>query len=116
MKNGSLIVKPWGSEELIEINERYVVKKLTMMAGHRCSLQFHNKKCETIYVLTGRLNIYSGENYTELTVKEFRAGEHITLTPGVVHRMEALENSIYLEASTPELDDVVRISDDYKRA
>ena len=116
MKNSTLIEKPWGSEELIEANERYVLKKLTMLAGHRCSLQFHNRKCETIYVLSGKLNINFGDNKSQLNVKEFIADEYITLIPGVVHRMEAVEDSIYLEASTPELEDVVRISDDYKRA
>ena len=115
MKNLDIIKKPWGQEELIEINERYVLKKLTMHAGHRCSLQFHKFKCETIYVLSGKLNIYTGENKDKLLVKQYSAGESITLMPGVIHRMEGVENSVYLEASTPELDDVVRISDDYER-
>ena len=57
MKN-KIIVKPWGSEELIEYNKKYMVKKLIMKEGHQCSLQFHKKKIETIYVLEGRLKIF----------------------------------------------------------
>lgn len=111
-----LIEKPWGKEEVIEINDRYMMKKLTMWKGHRCSIQYHNVKRETIYVLSGQLRIYTGPSVEQLDSRVFVAGETITLTPGVVHRMEAVEDSIYLEASTPEMDDVVRLVDDYKRA
>ncbi len=111
-----VIEKPWGKEEVVEINDRYMMKKLTMWKGHRCSLQYHNVKRETIYVLSGHLRIYHGPSQDSLQSKVFVAGETITLTPGVVHRMEAVEDSIYLEASTPEMDDVVRLSDDYQRA
>lgn len=111
-----VIEKPWGKEEVIEINDRYMMKKLTMWAGHRCSLQYHNIKLETIYVLSGQLRIYSGATQESLTSKVYGPHETITLTPGVIHRMEAVEDSVYLEASTPEMDDVVRLVDDYKRA
>lgn len=111
-----IIEKPWGKEEVIEINDRYMLKKLTMWAGHRCSLQYHNFKRETIYVLSGQLRIYSGPAQEQLASKVYGQDEAITLTPGVVHRMEAVEESIYLEASTPEMDDVVRLVDDYQRA
>ena len=109
------IDKPWGKEELIEVNDRYIMKKLTMLKGHRCSLQYHEYKCETIYVLSGQLRIIYGPDMENLDSKIFTAGETITLVPGVVHRMESVEDSVYLEASTPELDDVVRLVDDYKR-
>jgi mannose-6-phosphate isomerase len=111
-----VIEKPWGREEVIEINDRYMMKKLTMWAGHRCSLQYHNVKRETIYVLSGQLRIYSGPAQEQLTSRVYLAGETITLPPGVVHRMEAVADSTYIEASTPEMDDVVRLVDDYKRA
>lgn len=111
-----LIEKPWGKEEVVEINDHYMVKKLTMWAGHRCSLQYHNIKRETIYVLSGQLRIYSGSTQELLTSKVYGPDEAITLEPGVVHRMEAVEDCIYLEASTPEMDDVVRLVDDYQRA
>ena len=111
-----IIEKPWGREEVIEINDRYMMKKLTMWKGHRCSLQYHNMKRETIYVLSGKLQISYGPAKEELQARVFGAHETITLTPGVVHRMEAVEDSVYLEASTPEMDDVVRLVDDYQRA
>lgn len=109
------IEKPWGSEELLEKNEKYVVKKLVMKKGHRCSLQLHKKKCETIYVLSGKLKITYGDDRNSLTDKIFESNDVITIMPGMIHRMEGVEESIYLEASTPELDDVVRLCDDYQR-
>ena len=110
-----IIEKPWGKEEVIEINDKYMMKKLPMLKGHRCSLQLHNHKKETIYVLSGQLRIISGPDQDHLTGKIYTEGESITISPGVVHRMEGVEDSIYLEASTPEMDDVVRLVDDYER-
>lgn len=110
-----IVAKPWGKEEVIEINEKYMVKKLTMWKGHRCSLQYHNHKKETIYVLDGELKIISGSNKDKLSEKIYTAGETITIPPGIVHRMEGVTDCIYLEASTPEMEDVVRLVDDYNR-
>ncbi len=110
-----IIEKPWGREEVIEINDKYMVKKLTMWKNHRCSLQLHNFKKETIYVLDGKLRIFAGSDINNLDVKTYGVGETITIEPGIIHRMEGAEDSIYLEASTPEMDDVVRLEDDYSR-
>tara|TARA_B100000575_G_C23061778_1_gene611291 strand:- start:798 stop:1142 length:345 start_codon:yes stop_codon:yes gene_type:complete len=112
----NIIEKPWGREEVIEINDKYMVKKLTMWKDHRCSLQLHNYKKETIYILKGQLRIITGISQNNLTEKIYKAGESITIPPGQVHRMEGVEDSVYLEASTPEMDDVVRLVDDYNRA
>ncbi len=111
-----VIEKPWGREEVIEINDRYMMKKLTMWAGCRCSLQYHKVKRETIYVLSGRLRIHSGAAQDRLDAGIYGPGDTITIAPGTVHRMEGIEDSIYIEASTPEMEDVVRLVDDYKRA
>ena len=110
-----IIEKPWGREEVIEINDRYMMKKLTMFKGQRCSLQYHKVKCETIYVISGQLRIVYGLSQEQLSGQLFGPGDTITLTPGVIHRMEGVEHSVYLEASTPEMDDVVRLADDYQR-
>tara|TARA_Y100000816_G_scaffold290273_1_gene278560 strand:+ start:229 stop:570 length:342 start_codon:yes stop_codon:yes gene_type:complete len=110
-----IINKPWGQEEIIEINDNYMVKKLTMNAGHRCSLQYHEKKIETIFVLSGQLKIETGSDEKNLVSKTYNSGESITLPPGLIHRMEGVTDSVYLEASTPEMKDVIRIKDDYKR-
>jgi mannose-6-phosphate isomerase-like protein (cupin superfamily) len=111
-----VIEKPWGREEVVEINDRYMVKRLTMWKGHRCSLQFHHVKCETIVVISGRLRIHTGTSQDSLSERIYTAGETITIRPGTVHRMEGVEDCVYLEASTPEMADVVRLSDDYQRA
>ncbi len=110
-----IIKKPWGQEEVIEINNRYMMKKLTMLSGHRCSTQYHNIKQETIYVLSGKLKISCGSEIDELEENIYEGGATITIPPKLIHRMEAIEDSVYLEASTPEMDDVVRLEDDYKR-
>lgn len=111
-----VIEKPWGKEELLEHNNRYMVKRLTMNKGHRCSLQKHEQKRETIYVLVGNLKIIMGSDVNNLKAAIFGPGQNITIEPGIIHRMEAAEDCVYLEASTPELEDVIRFSDDYQRA
>jgi len=110
-----MIEKPWGKEEIIEINSHYMLKKLVMLAGHRCSLQYHRYKTETIYVLSGALKISLGITAEKMEDKIYLSGESLTIQPKLLHRMEGIEDTIYLEASTPELDDVVRILDDYQR-
>ena len=108
------IKKPWGYEQIIEHNTKYMVKKLFMKKNKRCSLQYHNYKIETIYVLKGRLKIHFG-SINELKYKIFNKDSFITLNKKVVHRMTALTDCTYLESSTPHLNDVIRISDDYNR-
>jgi len=116
MSKFKVIEKPWGREEVVEINDKYMVKRLTMWAGHRCSLQYHNFKMETIYVLSGVIKIVQGNSQDSLEDKLYRPGDTITIPPGLIHRMEGVEDAVYLEASTPEMDDVVRLVDDYQRA
>ena len=111
----SFIKKPWGSEEIVEINNNYMLKKLVMLKGFRCSLQYHNRKTETIYVLSGSLKILLGQSKDNLEENLYYTGDSCTIPAGLVHRMEAVEDSIYLEASTPDLDDTVRLDDDYDR-
>ena len=110
-----IIKKPWGQEEVLEINQKYMLKRLTMLKGHRCSLQYHKKKKESIYVLSGLLQISMGPSKESLKTNIYKPNEYLTIPPGVIHRMEGVEDSIYLESSTPEMDDVIRVSDDYNR-
>ena len=111
-----VIEKPWGKEEILEVNDNYVVKRLTMNAGCKCSLQYHNEKMETIYVLKGPLYVHTNHGSVSINENMIFSGEYITITAGTVHRMEAKETeAVYLECSTPQLDDVVRIEDDYNR-
>jgi mannose-6-phosphate isomerase len=109
------VIKPWGKEELIEYNDHYVVKKLFMKANECCSMQYHELKRETIYVLSGKVRLYIGKDMENLEQREMVAGDKVTITPYTIHRMEGIEDSEYLECSTPELWDVVRLADKYKR-
>lgn len=109
------VEKPWGREELITYNDKYVVKKLFMKCGECCSLQYHELKRETIYVLSGKLKLYIGTDINNLDEKILISGETIDIEPYIIHRMEGVEDSMYLECSTNELWDVVRLSDNYNR-
>ena len=111
-----IIEKPWGKEEILEKNDKYMLKRITMHKGKRCSLQYHSKKLETIYIISGKLWIFTRDNSIECSSsKIYNPNETITIPQNIIHRMEALEDTIYLETSTPEIDDVIRLEDDYKR-
>ena len=90
-------------------------KILHVNAGEALSLQYHREKDETIYVLSGYVRMEVGPSPEELEAVELRVGDAMRLRPGVVHRMEALEDSDVLEASTPHLEDLVRLDDRYGR-
>ncbi len=106
-----VIEKPWGREEILEVNSCYMVKRLFMKSGSRCSLQYHKNKRETIVVISGTLLI-ARNHIEDITLYP---GDYLTIIAGQKHRMEGVTDVIYLEASTPEQDDVVRIRDDYGR-
>ncbi len=110
-----IIEKPWGREELLEKNDKYMFKRLIMNKGHRCSLQYHECKKETVYLLKGVLKISIGDSIDSLEEILMKPDDVLTVAAGKVHIMEAVEDSVYLEASTPELLDVVRLKDDYSR-
>ena len=110
------IPKPWGQEIIIENNKVYSLKKLTMNPNSRCSLQYHKKKIETIFVLEGTLYINLGKRINKLKTIKLQKGQSITIPRFMIHRMSAKnKKSVYLEASTSHLKDVVRLMDDYKR-
>jgi mannose-6-phosphate isomerase-like protein (cupin superfamily) len=109
------VEKPWGHEIWWAATDQYVGKILHVNKGHRLSLQYHEKKDETSYVLSGRLILVQGETRDNLTERPVSVGDVWRNTPGTIHTIEALEDSDVLEASTPYLDDVVRLSDDYGR-
>ena len=106
--------KPWGYELVWARTDRYVGKILHIEPGHVLSLQYHNKKDESIYVLTGEivLRIQQGDTLIERRMGE---GEAFHIQPRLIHQFEAVAPSDLLEASTPELDDVVRLKDRYGR-
>ena len=107
--------KPWGYELIYAVTERYCGKLLFVRAGEALSLQYHRKKDETIYVHEGRAELEIGRQGEEPTPVLVGPGDSFRLRPGTVHRMRALEDTLFLEVSTPELDDVVRLEDRYGR-
>jgi mannose-6-phosphate isomerase len=110
------VVKPWGYELWYALTERYAGKLLHVERGHRLSLQFHERKDESCYLLSGRLLLMQGSSVEHLTERVIDPGAVWRNRPGDVHTIEALEDSDVLEVSTPDLDDVVRLSDNYGRA
>jgi len=115
MKN-KIVEKPWGHEEIWAKTDRYVGKILTINPGHRLSLQYHEEKEETIYVLEGVLVVWDSED--ENTYSMHTTGSTVHIKPNQVHRFGAAPGETcvkLMEVSTPELDDVVRMQDDYSR-
>lgn len=109
------VEKPWGWELIWAETDRYVGKILHVRAGHALSLQYHERKDETIYVLSGRLAFEHGAEGSDLRRDVLAPGESFRITPHLRHRMIAETECEILEASTPELDDVVRLDDRYGR-
>lgn len=113
-----IVPKPWGEERWLAHTGHYAGKLLLIKKGHRLSLQYHERKHEAQYVDSGRIRYTlgsSGDKPEDLREVIVEAGSVVTLPPGAVHRMEALEDSRVFEVSTPELDDLVRLDDDYGR-
>ena len=108
------VPKPWGHELIFAHTERYVGKILRIEKGHRLSRQYHERKDESLTVLSGILGLEIGRP-PEVERRLVRAGEAFHLPPGTVHRFIAVESCDLVEVSTPELDDVVRIEDEYGR-
>ena len=108
--------KPWGHEEVFAlVDGRFCGKAIHVTQGHALSLQYHERKEETISVQSGRLSVEVGESEDALEQFELLPGESIHLRPFVRHRVTAMEDTVMLEASTTELDDVVRLEDRYGR-
>jgi len=111
-----LVHKPWGSEVILVNNELYCGKILTIYQDKRLSLQYHKKKQETIYILSGKIRLEYDDN-GKMYVEDLDCGEVRTIKPMVTHRMTALTNSAeVIEISTPHSDDdTVRLEDDFGR-
>ena len=109
------VEKPWGYEEIWAETKKYVGKRLVILPGHRLSLQYHEKKEETIYVMDGLLRVWESEE--ESNFKDLPTGSVYHVNPGQVHRFGSPNgvSTVLIEVSTPEIDDVIRIKDDYKR-
>ena len=137
------VPKPWGHETIWAKTDRYVGKILHIKAGHALSVQYHNRKDETVFLLAGVLKYWvqtsqatghrppaTGPHRTagtgetpvagrspipDLKDVQLKVGDAFRITPGTIHYMEAVTDCDVLEVSTPEIDDVVRLKDRYGR-
>ena len=108
--------KPWGYELVFAATDRYCGKVIFVKAGEQLSLQFHREKDETIYMQSGRAEFQIGDPGGPLDVEVVGPGRAFHLGAGTVHRIRALEDTVLLEVSTPEIEDVARLEDRYGRA
>ena len=109
------VEKPWGHELIWAHTDQYVGKVLVIEAGQRLSLQYHEQKDESIYVVAGLLRLHLENDAGVVETEDLGPGDHRRIPTGRRHRFEAIERAELMEVSTPELDDVVRIEDDFGR-
>lgn len=110
------VEKPWGHEVIWAETDLYVGKILFIEAGEALSLQYHEVKDETLYLLEGTMSFFTGPVDGELEEVTLEEGDNFRVRPFTVHRMVAVTDVRMLEASTNHLDDVVRLEDRYGRA
>jgi mannose-6-phosphate isomerase-like protein (cupin superfamily) len=110
------VEKPWGYELIWARTGRYVGKILHVKAGHGLSCQYHNQKDETLHVLSGEVVMTLEPPGGAVERRTLRAGESLHVPAKLIHQMDAVVDSDVLEASTPELDDLVRLKDRYGRS
>ncbi len=107
--------KPWGWELWWTVTDRYVGKVIFIHAGQRLSLQYHNEKDESVFVIEGEMVLHLEDEDGRLEPLRLGAGEFRRVPVGKRHRFEAVTDTRIIEVSTPELDDVVRLEDDFGR-
>ena len=118
-----IVEKPWGRELWYADQSAYAGKVLEVKAGRRLSLQYHERKIETLFLLSGRVNLVfrplaPGEDPATVSLAApivWSTGQALHIPVRTIHRFEALEDSVLLEVSTPDLTDVVRLQDDFSR-
>ncbi|HEY3398351.1 MAG TPA: cupin [Armatimonadota bacterium] len=110
-----IVDKPWGREIWVAHCPDYALKIIEFNQGARSSLQYHEHKHEHIYVDRGLLKMELEQADGTMSVGEYGPGTVFEVTPGRKHRVEAVEDVRLIEVSTPQLDDVVRVEDDYAR-
>ena len=107
--------KPWGYELWLELNEYYAYKLIHMESGNQSSLQSHEHKYETNYVIEGEAEVLLENGNGELESEIFKVGDGWSVPTGKKHRVIAKTDYTALEVSTPHLNDVVRYQDDNNR-
>ena len=112
------IEKPWGYELVISHTPLYAGKILTIYKNKKLSLQYHQIKDETIFIYKGKvkLEFFPVSHHAPIQTIELSSGQSFHISPKIVHRLIALEDTEVFEVSSPQIDDVVRLEDDYGRA
>lgn len=109
------VEKPWGFELIFALSDDYCGKLLFVRAGEALSLQYHRVKDESWYVQQGSADLELAAEGRPREVRRVAPGDCFRFPPGTVHRLRAVEDTLIIEVSTPHLDDVVRVEDDYGR-
>ncbi len=134
LEGAKLVTKPWGNatidgiegvgevwlnyrrnEQIGDEKKRYVMKLLYVKAGTRMSFQYHERKLETNFLLSGEIEVYLENVSGEMEKGIIKPYGIWTIPNGRKHRAKALTNLVMIEASSPEVDDVIRIEDDTGR-
>ena len=125
LQSPKIVLKPWGREIWYAEQAAYAGKVLEISAGKRLSLQYHERKTETLYLLSGRVIVtfrplVAGETPGAATVSmdhehTWEAGQALHIPVHTIHRFAAVTDAVLLEVSTPDLTDVVRLQDDFAR-
>jgi len=113
--NMKVIYKPWGKEEWLELNDNYCYKRIYINKGYKTSFQYHNKKKETNYIISGEAEVWLENDEGVIEKKVMGSGDYFSINPPKKHRIIALTDVILQEVSTPEVDDVIRIDDEFSR-
>lgn len=111
-----VVHKPWGKEEWLELNDRYCYKRIYINAGYKTSFQYHLQKRETNYIIDGTAEVWLENDNGEIEKKIMKAGDFFNVSPPKKHRVIAITDIILQEVSTPEVDDVIRINDEFNRS
>jgi choline kinase/mannose-6-phosphate isomerase-like protein (cupin superfamily) len=115
LNNAHTVYKPWGKEVWLELNEKYCYKRIYINAGTKTSYQYHEKKLETNFIIEGTAEVWLEDDAGVVKKSIMNAGEFFTVQPPKKHRVVAITDIILQEVSTPEVNDVIRISDDSSR-
>lgn len=115
VENTKFVKKPWGLEHWLELNDKYCYKRIHINQGFKTSFQYHEKKHETNYMISGLAEVWLEDDKGEIVKHIMEAGDAFTVPPPRKHRIVALTDIVLQEVSTPEVDDCIRIEDDTNR-
>jgi choline kinase/mannose-6-phosphate isomerase-like protein (cupin superfamily) len=115
INKGRIVLKPWGREIWLELNDKYCYKRIEINGGCKTSFQLHKFKLETNYIIRGNAEVWLENDEGTVEVFQMKEGDYFTVLPGRKHRVIAVTDVILQEVSTPEVDDVIRINDEFNR-